>query len=66
MLTRLTEQGVTDEIYDRGRTQLSEKEISDVSFAIMVINGWNRLNIGFRTVPGSADALYGLDKAGLK
>ncbi|MDQ2634247.1 MAG: carboxymuconolactone decarboxylase family protein [Pseudomonadota bacterium] len=65
-LTRLPDQGVPDEIYDRARTQLSEKEISDLSFAVMVINAWNRLNVGFKTVPGSADAMYGLDKAGLK
>jgi AhpD family alkylhydroperoxidase len=66
ILTRLPEQGVPDEVYERVRTQLSEKEISDLSFAVMVINGWNRLNVGFKTVPGSADAMYGLDKAGLK
>lgn len=65
VLTKLPEQGVPDEIYDRVRTQLSEKEISDLSFAVMVINAWNRLNVGFKTVPGSADAMYGLDKAGL-
>ena len=65
VLTKLPEQGVPDEIYDRVRTQLSEKEISDLSFAVMVINSWNRLNVGFKTVPGSADAMYGLDKAGL-
>lgn len=66
VLTKLPEQGgVPDEIYGRVRTQLSEKEISDLSFAVMVINSWNRLNVGFRTVPGSADAKYGLDKAGL-
>jgi AhpD family alkylhydroperoxidase len=64
-LTRLPEDGVPDEIYEGVRTQLSEKEISDLSFAIMVINAWNRLNVGFRTVPGSADKAYGLDKAKL-
>jgi AhpD family alkylhydroperoxidase len=65
VLTRLPEQGVPDDVYGRVRTQFSEKEITDLSFAVMVINAWNRLNVGFRTVPGSADALYGLDKAGL-
>lgn len=64
-LTSLPAAGVPDEIYERVRTQLSEKEISDLSFAIMAINGWNRLNVGFRTVPGSADKAYGLDKAQL-
>ncbi|MDM0012472.1 carboxymuconolactone decarboxylase family protein [Variovorax sp. J22P168] len=66
ILTRLPEQGVPDEVYDRVRTQLSEKELSDLSFAVMAINAWNRLNVGFRTVPGSADKAYGLDKAGLE
>jgi AhpD family alkylhydroperoxidase len=65
VLTRLPEGGVPDDIYERVRTQLSEKEISDLSFLVMVNNGWNRLNVGFRTVPGTADAAYGLDKAGL-
>jgi AhpD family alkylhydroperoxidase len=65
VLTRLPDQGVSDEMYESVRAQLSEKEISDLSFAVMVINSWNRLNVGFKTVPGSADAMYGLDKAGL-
>ncbi len=66
ILTKLPEQGVPDDIYERVRTQLSEKEISDLSFIVMVINSWNRLNIGFKTVPGSADTKFGLEKAGLK
>jgi AhpD family alkylhydroperoxidase len=66
ILTKLPEQGVPDDIYERVRTQLSEKEISDLSFIVMVINSWNRLNIGCKTVPGSADAKFGLEKAGLK
>lgn len=32
----------------------------------MTINSFNRLAIAFKTVPGSADAAFGLDKAGLK
>ncbi len=64
-LTRLSDHGVSDEIYDTVRKQLSEKEMSDLSFAIMAINGWNRLSIGFQVAPGSADTAYGLDKAGL-
>ena len=64
-LTKLPEQGVADELYDRVRTQLSEKEISDLTFVIVAINSWNRISIGFKNVPGSADAKYGLTKAGL-
>ncbi len=65
-LTRLGDQGVPDAIYDLVRSQLSEKELSDLSFAVAVNNAWNRLSIGFRTRPGSADSTYGLEKAGLK
>jgi alkylhydroperoxidase family enzyme len=29
------------------------------------INGWNRVSIGFATVPGSKDAAYGIANSGL-
>ena len=63
ILTKLPEQGVPDDIYERVRTQLSEKELSDLTFHVMSTNAWNRLNIGFKTVPGSSDKAFGLDKA---
>lgn len=65
ILTKLPEHGVSDELYDRVRSQLSEKEISDLTFSIMAINAWNRINVAFKNVPGSADAAFGLTKAGL-
>lgn len=65
ILTKLPEHGVPDYVYDRVRGQFSEKEISDLTFSIMAINAWNRINIGFKTVPGSADSAFGLTKAGL-
>ena len=65
-VTRLSDHGVDDEVYDRVRAQFSEDQISELTFAIGVINLWNRLNISFRTVPGSADEMLGLTKAGLK
>ncbi|MGM0837230.1 MAG: carboxymuconolactone decarboxylase family protein [Bacillota bacterium] len=65
ILTKMPEQGVPDNIYDRVREQLSEKEISDLTFSIMAINAWNRINVAFKTVPGSADAAFGLNKAGI-
>ena len=65
-LTKLPEHGVPDDVYERVRGQLSEKELVDLSFAIAAINAWNRLNVAFKTIPGSADAAYGLDKAGLR
>jgi len=64
-LTRIPEHGVPDELFERVRGQLSEKEISDLTFIVMCINAWNRANVAFRTVPGSYDAAFGLDKAKL-
>ncbi|HEY4350866.1 MAG TPA: carboxymuconolactone decarboxylase family protein [Paraburkholderia sp.] len=65
VLTKLPEHGVPDEIYEHVRGQFSEKELSDLTYAVMAINGWNRVNVAFRTVPGSSDKAYGLDKANL-
>ena len=65
ILTRMPAEGVPDEVYARVREQLSEKELSDLSFLIMSINGWNRINVGFRLVPGSYDKAFGVDKSGL-
>ena len=64
-VTKLAEGGVPDELYEHVRGEFSEKEISDLTFSIMVINAWNRASIAFKAVPGSADKAYGLDKAGL-
>jgi AhpD family alkylhydroperoxidase len=64
-LTRLPTEGVGDDLFDKVRAHFSDKELSELSFAIMAINGWNRLSIGFAAEPGSADAAYGLDRAGL-
>jgi AhpD family alkylhydroperoxidase len=64
-LTKLGELGVSDELYQRVLSQYSEKELSDLTFAVMAINAWNRLNIAFRKIPGSADAAYGLSTANL-
>src|SRR3569832_1101612 len=64
-LTQLPPHGVPDAIYDAVRAQFDEKEMVALSFAVMAINGWNRLSIGFRAEPGSRDAMYGLTKAGL-
>jgi len=64
-VTKLGEHGVTDEIYQRVREYLNDKEIVDLTFAVMAINGWNRMSIAMHAVPGSQDAHYGLTKAGL-
>jgi len=51
-VTLLTEGHVPDEVYEQARQQFSEKELADLTLAIVAINGWNRLNVAFRTVAG--------------
>ena len=65
ILTRLPDGGVPDEVYEHVRTQLSEKELSDLTFVVMSINAWNRVNVAFQAVPGTYDKELGLDKSGL-
>ena len=48
------------------RALLSEKELSDLTVVVGVINFWNRLAGTFRTLPGSADRAYGLEASGLE
>ncbi|RYY73318.1 MAG: carboxymuconolactone decarboxylase family protein [Gammaproteobacteria bacterium] len=64
-LTQITSEGITDELYAEVREQFSEKEFSTLVFRIMGINAWNRVNVAFRTTPGTRDKMFGLDKAGL-
>ena len=65
ILTRIPEEGVSMEAYERARSRFSEKELSDLTFVVMSINAWNRANIAFTLVPGSFDKTFGLDKSGL-
>ena len=51
-LTLVSETRVPDEVYERVREQFSEEELANLSLAIVAINGWNRLNVAARTVPG--------------
>ena len=51
-LTLVSETRVPDEVYERVRQQFSEDELAHLSLAVVAINGWNRLNVAARTVPG--------------
>lgn len=51
-VTSVTEGHVSDEVYENVRKHLTEKELADLTLAVVAINGWNRLNVAVRTVPG--------------
>ena len=52
-VTSLATPRVPDNLYDEVRRHFTEKEIADLTLAIVAINGWNRLAIAFRAVPGT-------------
>jgi alkylhydroperoxidase family enzyme len=64
-VTDLPPKGISEDLYQTVREELSEQEISDLTFAVASINSWNRLAIPFAVVPGSADEIFKLDRAGL-
>ena len=52
-LTLISENDAPNSLYEYVREHFEEKELLALTMAIVAINGWNRLAIGFRTVPGS-------------
>ena len=51
-LTRIAETHAPDDVFEEARTQFSEQELVDLTLAIVAINGWNRISIGFRAQAG--------------
>ena len=52
-VTLIADGHVPDDVYEQARTQFEEKDLVDLTMAIVAINGWNRLAISFRSVPGT-------------
>ncbi len=52
-VTQVADGHVPDEVYELARANFNERELVDLTMAIVAINGWNRLAISFRKVPGS-------------
>ena len=51
-VTLVADGHVPDNVYEIARAQFTEVELVNLTLAIVAINGANRLNIAFRTVPG--------------
>ena len=52
-ITLITQGHAPDEVFEQARTQFTDEELVNLTMAIVAINGWNRLAIGFREVPGT-------------
>jgi AhpD family alkylhydroperoxidase len=51
-LTVIHEDRVPDAVFEIARKVFSDAELTRLSLAVVAINGWNRLNIAFRTPAG--------------
>ncbi len=58
-VTNIADGHAPDEVFFRVRQHFNDSELVNLTLAIVAINGWNRLAIGFRTVPGSYQAKGG-------
>lgn len=52
-ITRISENDISDLLYEATRKYFNEEEMVALTMAIIAINGWNRLAISFRTLPGT-------------
>jgi AhpD family alkylhydroperoxidase len=53
-VTRVAETGVPDTDYDAAAAEFSDKELADLTYAIGLMNAFNRLGIAFRVPPAAA------------
>jgi AhpD family alkylhydroperoxidase len=54
-LTLISESHAPDSVYEGVRQRFTELELVNLTMAIVTINGWNRICVGFRRVPGTYD-----------
>jgi len=52
-VTLISQTRVPDEVFEEAHRHFSDKELVALNMAVVAINGWNRINIAFRTVPGT-------------
>lgn len=51
-LTRIADRPVTESVFDQVRSHFNDQEMSDLIWVIAAINTWNRISIGYGSVPG--------------
>lgn len=52
-ITLISQTHAPDDVYEDVKKHFSSDELVNLTLAIVAINGWNRLAIGFREVPGT-------------
>jgi AhpD family alkylhydroperoxidase len=51
-VTLVNQSHVPEDIYQQATAHFSEEEVVNLTIAIVAINGWNRLEVSFRGIPG--------------
>ena len=52
-VTRVAETGVPDADYEAAAREFSDKELADLTYAIGLMNAFNRFGISFRSIPAA-------------
>ena len=52
-VTLVSETHVPDDVYEEAHRHFSEDELVNLTWALVTINGWNRMAIAFRAQPGN-------------
>lgn len=60
-VTLVSETHVPDDVYEEARRQFAEDELVNLTWAVVVINGWNRVCVSFRAQPGNHHAPHKKD-----
>jgi AhpD family alkylhydroperoxidase len=53
-VTRVAESGVPDAAYEAAAAEFDDKELADLTYAIGLMNAFNRLGVAFRATPEAA------------
>lgn len=64
-VTHISSNPPSEELFEELSKHFTEKEISDLTFAVATINAWNRIGVSLSSPHGELDSILGLDKAGL-
>lgn len=64
-ITLVNASRVPDDVYELARQHFAEKELIDLTLAIVAINAWNRLALAFTAVPGTFQVATPMGDSGL-
>lgn len=64
-VTQISNDPISDETFESVKKHFSDKELTELTMAVGMINLWNRFAVPFTATPGTMDKALGLEKANL-